>query len=125
MSEAVINENVRRWQEIDQLVRDWGGYSVYDDPYEAFQSGSILSPRCLNIDEWMKWKEEHYVGDSGYDHVSGKIINKKQRIFFDKWYPNWEDNYSNRDEEDEDDVVDETDDIVDASLNIWGGWIMQ
>lgn len=73
----------------------------------------------------MKWKEEHYIGDSGYDHVTGKIINEKQRIFFDKWYPNWNDNYCNRGEEDEEDVVDEADDIVDISINIWGGWVMQ
>ena len=71
-----------------QLVLDWGAYSVYDDPYEAFQVGTVTSPKYRGSDEWKQWMHEHYIGDSGYDK-SGKILNEKLRAFFDRWYPHW------------------------------------
>lgn len=90
MAESKTNEVPKQQGEIDQLIDDWGGFSVYDNPLEAYRLGTILSPCQLDRDKWTEWKREHYVGDSGYDHDTGKIINEKQRDFFDRYYPNWE-----------------------------------
>lgn len=84
----------RRRSERMQLVLDWGGYSVYDNPYEALQYGTVNNPKYRGWDAWKQWMHEHYIGDSGYEPKTGKIINERLRAFFDKWYPNWSEYYS-------------------------------
>lgn len=110
----------RSWQEIDQLIHDWGGFCVYDDPYEAIRLGTILSPCQLSKDEWHRWTKEHYVGDSGYNHETGEIVNEKQREFFNSWYPNWNEEQGSLDEDD--DVAGALSDDPNISLNYLGGW---
>lgn len=53
------------WTEQDQLVKEWGAFSVYDDPLQAFIYGTITSPQYLGYDEWERWKQEHYIGERG------------------------------------------------------------
>lgn len=109
MPDSEMKKPTSVWQEIDQLISDWGGWSVYDDPLQAWLYGTVTSPVYLKRDELHKWRQEHYVGDAGYDHETGRITNPKLRQFFNKSYPNWnerqvssEDNESSAEDTDED-----------------------
>lgn len=77
----------RRWTEIAQLVSDYRGWSVYDDPFKAMMLGTIDSHS--GYDAWKAWMHEHYVGAAGYDHETGKITHPKLREFFDRHYPDF------------------------------------
>ena len=90
----------REWREIDQILYDWGGFCVYDNPYSAYLYESLLSPCKLSQEDWKKWAHVHYVGNSGYDHETGRITNEVQRKFFDMWYPNWKAKAPDDDDED-------------------------
>lgn len=78
------------WREVDQLIYDWGGMSVYDNPADAMRFGTVAgSHSYLGHDRWKKWMREHYVGSDGYDSTTGKITNTKLREFFDRHYPDF------------------------------------
>lgn len=90
MPNPEAKESTRVWQEIDQLIHDWRGWSAYDDPLQGSLYGSVTSPCYLGHDELHKWMREHYVGSAGYDHKTGRIIHPKLRQFFDATYPDWQ-----------------------------------
>ena len=99
MSENTKQETKRKkWREIDQLVYDFRGMSVYDDPMEALRLGTIIGNSYPGYYEWKKWKQEHYVGAAGYDHKTGKIIHPKLREFFDRRYPDFEEQQRRKEE---------------------------
>lgn len=89
----------KRWTEIDQLSYDFRGMIAYDDPMEAERLGTILGG-CYPGDEALrKWRQEHYVGISNiYDHETGKITHPKLREFFDRRYPDFEEQQRKREE---------------------------
>lgn len=89
----------KRWSEIDQLIYDWKGWSVYDNPADAERFGTVVgSSSYLGYNGWRKWIHQHYVGEGGYDHKTGKITHPKLKEFFDKQYPDFEEQQRRRQE---------------------------
>ncbi len=121
MPDSETKKSTRVWQEIDQLIRDWGGWSVYDDPLQAWLYGTITSPVYLGGEELHKWRQEHYIGDAGYNHETGKITHPKLRQFFDKSYPDWNERQACPEDEEESNE-DNADEDVAAFCLAMNGW---